>query len=203
MSPEESVKGVAVIVVMGVSGSGKSTIAALLANRLGWAYEDADWFHPPTNVEKMHSGQALTDEDRWPWLEGIAAWIDATRREGGHGVIACSALKRAYRRVLVGERPDVRLAFLRGERELIARRLTMRHGHFMPPALLDSQFAALQEPSEEENPIVVSIEARPRAIVEEIVARLSGAAAGHDAADRRPDHPLSFPPPLAGEGGGR
>jgi len=173
MSPEESAQGLAVIVVMGVSGAGKSTIAALLANRLHWAYEDADWFHPPTNVEKMHAGRALTDEDRWPWLEGIAAWVDATRRERGHGVIACSALKRAYRRVIVGERPDVRIVYLRGERELIARRLATRHGHFMPPALLDSQFAALEEPTEEENPIVTLIEGRPHVIVDHIVAKLS------------------------------
>lgn len=189
MSLEASVKGVAVIVVMGVSGSGKSTIAALLANRLHWAYEDADWFHPHTNVEKMHSGRPLTDEDRGPWLQGIAAWIDATRQEGGHGVIACSALKRAYRRVLVGERPDVRVVFLKGEHELLARRLTIRHGHFMPPSLLDSQFAALQEPTEEENPIVVSIEARPRAIVEEIIARLSRTTAGREPPERRPGPP--------------
>ena len=85
MSPEVEQKKVSVIVVMGVSGAGKSTIAALLAARLGWTYEDADWFHPPANLEKMHAGKPLTDEDRWPWLEAIAAWIDATRRKGGHG----------------------------------------------------------------------------------------------------------------------
>ena len=168
----------AVVVIMGVSGAGKSTIAAILANRLGWTYEDADWFHPASNVEKMHSGQPLTDEDRWPWLQGIAAWIDATRREGGHGVIACSALKRAYRDVLVADHADVRIVYLKGDRELIARRMITRHGHFMPPFLLDSQFDALEEPTDEENAIVVSIEARPHAIVEEIVAKLSLAAAG-------------------------
>jgi carbohydrate kinase (thermoresistant glucokinase family) len=172
---------VAVIVIMGVSGAGKSTIAAILANRLGWTYEDADWFHPASNVEKMHSGQPLTDQDRWPWLHGIAAWIDATRAEGGHGVIACSALKRAYRRVLAGERPDVRVVYLKGDRELIARRMITRHGHFMPPSLLDSQFAALEEPTDEENPLVVSIAERPQAIVEEIVAKLSLGAAGQEA----------------------
>src|SRR5215831_14209711 len=101
----------AVIVVMGVSGAGKSTIAAMLAARLGWTYEDADWFHPPSNVEKMHAGHALTDEDRWSWLEGIAAWIEATRNAGGHGVIACSALKRAYRDVVVNGRKDVRIIY--------------------------------------------------------------------------------------------
>jgi gluconokinase len=163
----------AVIVVMGVSGAGKSTIAAMLAHRLGWTYEDADWFHPASNVEKMHSGQPLTDEDRWPWLHGIAAWIDATRAEGGRGVIACSALKRAYRDVLAADRPDVRIVYLKGERGLIARRMITRHGHFMPPSLLDSQFATLEEPSPEESPIVVSIEARPTVIVDEIIVQLS------------------------------
>src|SRR3974390_1695986 len=162
-----------VVVVMGVSGAGKTTIAAMLANRLGWTFEDADWFHPAANIEKMHSGQPLTDEDRWPWLQAIAAWIDATRREGGHGVIACSALQRAYRQVLGGNHADVRFVYLKGERELIARRMITRHGHFMPPSLLDSQFATLEEPGDDEAPLVVSIEARPPTIVEEIVARLS------------------------------
>jgi gluconokinase len=188
MSREQSESGLAVIVVMGVSGAGKSTIAAMLANRLGWTYEDADWFHSAANVEKMHSGNPLTDEDRWPWLEGIAAWIDATRREGGHGVIACSALKRAYRRVLVGERSDVRIVYLKGERDLIARRMTTRHGHFMPPALLDSQFAALEEPTAEENPVVVSIAARPHGVVEDIIAQLSLASADRAGGAAGPRH---------------
>jgi gluconokinase len=172
MSPEAEAKVPSVVVVMGVSGAGKSTIAAMLAARLGWTYEDADWFHPAANVEKMHSGYPLTDDDRWPWLEGIAAWIDATCRAGGYGVIACSALKRAYRDVIVGGRQYVRLVYLKGERDLIARRTAMRHGHFMPTSLLDSQFATLQEPGEEEHPIVVSIEPRPHDIVEAIVAKL-------------------------------
>jgi len=170
-----------VIVVMGVSGAGKSTIAAMLAGRLGWTYEDADWFHPRSNIEKMHSGQALTDEDRWPWLQGIAAWIEATRNAGGHGVIACSALKRAYRDILVSGRGDVRVVYLKGERELIARRFTLRHGHFMPASLLDSQFATLQEPGEEEHPVVVSADACPPDIVELIIARLGiGTDEGRD-----------------------
>ena len=97
-----------VVVVMGVSGSGKSTIASMLAHRLNWIFEEGDWFHPRSNIEKMHRGEPLTDEDRWPWLEGIAAWIDATRHAGNHGTVACSALKRAYRDILVGERRDVR-----------------------------------------------------------------------------------------------
>jgi carbohydrate kinase (thermoresistant glucokinase family) len=168
----------AVIIVMGVSGAGKSTIAAMLAMRLGWAYEDADWFHPLHNVEKMHAGEPLTDEDRLPWLQGIAAWIEATHQQGGHGVLACSALKRAYRKILGVDKSDVQLVFLQGERELIARRMTVRHGHFMPPSLLDSQFATLEEPGPEEHPITVSIAARPQEIVEVIVAKLAGAPRG-------------------------
>ena len=161
-----------VVVVMGVSGSGKSTIAAMLAHRLHWIYEDGDWFHPRSNIEKMHTGIPLTDEDRWPWLNAIAAWIDASRKAGSHGVIACSALKRAYRDILIGDRPDVRLVYLKGDRDLIARRLATRDGHFMPPSLLESQFATLEEPQPDEHAIVVSIEPHPRKIVEAIVKEL-------------------------------
>ncbi len=177
MPPDQPVGAPSVIVVMGVSGSGKSTIASMLAHRLHWIYEDGDWFHPPSNIEKMHGGEPLTDEDRWPWLHGIAAWIDATRHAGNHGVIACSALKRAYRDILAGGRPDVGIVFLKGDRELIAQRLASRDGHFMPPALLDSQFAALEEPQAEEHPIVVSIVPHPRKVVETIVAQLCTATA--------------------------
>jgi gluconokinase len=172
-----SLQSPSVVVVMGVSGSGKSTIAAMLAHRLNWIFEEGDWFHPPSNIEKMHRGEPLTDEDRWPWLEGIAAWIDATRRAGNHGTVACSALKRAYRDILVGERPDVRIVYLKGERDLIARRLAARNGHFMPPALLDSQFATLEEPQPDEHPIVVFIGAHPREVVEQIVKKLGKGAA--------------------------
>jgi carbohydrate kinase (thermoresistant glucokinase family) len=161
-----------VIVVMGVSGAGKSTIGAMLAHRLGWSYEDADWFHPPSNIEKMHSGQPLTDDDRLPWLDGIAAWIRATREEGGHGIVACSALKRAYRDILVAGRSDVRIVYLKGDRHLIARRFSLRQEHFMPASLIDSQFAALEEPAEDEHAVAVSIDAGPRAIVEAIILKL-------------------------------
>jgi gluconokinase len=165
-------RNVSAVVVMGVSGCGKSTIASMLARRLNWIYEDGDWFHPPSNVRKMHAGEPLTDEDRWPWLQAIAAWIDATRRTGNHGTVACSALKRAYRDILVGERRDVRIVYLKGDRDLIARRMAARDDHFMPPSLLDSQFATLEEPQLDERPIVVSIVPHPREIVEEIVTRL-------------------------------
>jgi gluconokinase len=162
----------AVVIVMGVSGSGKSTIGGMLASRLHWEFEDADWFHPASNIEKMHQGIPLTDEDRWPWLDAVAAWIDATRQSSGHGVIACSALKRRYRDVLIGDRDDVRLVYLRGEGALIARRIATRHEHFMPPKLLHSQFEALEEPGPDEHPIVVSIEPTPREITAQIVLAL-------------------------------
>jgi len=163
----------AVVIVMGVSGCGKSTIGGLLARRLHWEYEDADWLHPVSNVDKMHRGIPLTDDDRWPWLKAVAAWIDKTRRSGGHGVVACSALKRRYRDILIGERADVRLVYLKGDETLIARRFATRHEHFMPRSLLHSQFEALEEPGPDENPIVVSIEPEPREIVAQIVAALN------------------------------
>ena len=163
----------AVMIVMGVSGSGKSTVGALLALHLRWGFEDADWFHPASNVDKMHSGIPLTDDDRWPWLDAIATWIDKTRRSGGHGVIACSALKRRYRDVLIGDRSDVRLIYLKGAEGLIARRIAVRHEHFMPRSLLHSQFEALEEPGLGENPIIVSIEPQPREIVSRILSALN------------------------------
>jgi gluconokinase len=165
----------AVLIVMGVSGSGKSTVGGLLASRLRWEFEDADWFHPASNVEKMHNGVPLTDEDRWPWLGAVAAWIDMTRRSGGHGVVACSALKRRYRDVLIGNRADVRLVYLKGDEALIARRIATRHEHFMPRSLLHSQYDALEEPGPEENPIIVSIEPVPREIVAQVLSALSTA----------------------------
>ena len=165
----------AVLVVMGVSGSGKTTIAALLAGRLGWEFEDGDDFHPPANVAKMHGGTPLTDEDRWPWLHAMAAWVDATRAGGRHGVLACSALRRAYRDILVGSRPDVRLVYLQGSKALISARQAARTNHFMPAALVDSQFAALEEPGPEERPIVASVEPRPQEVVRTIAAQLPGA----------------------------
>jgi carbohydrate kinase (thermoresistant glucokinase family) len=162
-----------VVIVMGVSGCGKSTVGALLALQLRWEFEDADWFHPASNVDKMHSGIPLTDEDRWPWLNAVAAWIDKTRCSGGHDVIACSALKRRYRDVLIGDRANVRLVYLKGDETLIARRVATRHEHFMPPGLLHSQFEALEEPGPDENPIIVSIEPKPREIAAQILSALN------------------------------
>jgi len=162
----------AVMIVMGVSGSGKSTIGALLARRLHWEFEDADWLHPASNVDKMHNGIPLTDDDRGPWLEAVAAWIDDTRRSREHAVVACSALKRRYRDVLIGSRADVRLIYLKGDETLIARRIATRHEHFMPSSLLHSQFEALEEPGPDEAPIIASIAPEPREIVTRILSSL-------------------------------
>ena len=163
----------ALVIVMGVSGSGKTTVGALLASRLRWPFKDADWFHPPSNVDKMRSGIALTDEDRRPWLAAIAGWIDKTRGSAEHGVIACSALKRSYRDILIGDRADVRLVYLKGDEALIARRLATRHEHFMPQGLLHSQFDALEEPGPEENSITAPIEPQPHEIVAGILTALN------------------------------
>ena len=167
----------AVVIVMGVSGSGKTTVARGVADRAGWRLVEGDALHPPENVAKMHAGTPLTDEDRWPWLRAIAAEIDAMRARGESAVVACSALKRAYRDILIGGRSDVVLVYLQGSKELIASRLVARRGHFMPPALLDSQFATLEEPGEDEHPIVVSIDASPDAIVDAVVRQLKERAA--------------------------
>lgn len=161
-----------IALVMGVSGSGKSTIAGLLAQRRGWSLIEGDAFHPPANVKKMSAGIPLTDEDRWPWLRAIAAEIDARRARGESSAVTSSALKRSYRDILVGGRPDVVLVYLKGSKELIARRMQARHGHFMPTSLLDSQFATLEEPGPDENPIVVSIEPPVEAIVDDLERQL-------------------------------
>ena len=162
------------LIVMGVSGSGKSTIAAALAERLQWTFEDGDRFHPASNVAKMSAGQPLSDEDRWPWLQAIADEISRRCEAGSHVVIACSALKRAYREVLSRRRTDVRFVFLDGSRALIAARLAGRKGHFMPPGLLESQFKALEPPQADERPITVSIDAPVETIVSNIVVHVSG-----------------------------
>jgi gluconokinase len=161
-----------VIVVMGVSGTGKTTIGALLAGKLGWTYAEADEFHPAANVEKMAAGQPLTDEDRAPWLASIGRWIDERAAVAAPGVVSCSGLRRIYRDQLRAGRPQVRLVFLEGSRELVTRRLAARHGHFMSVDMLDSQFAALEPPQPDEDVTEVSIDATPDRIVEEILLRL-------------------------------
>lgn len=161
-----------IAVVMGVSGSGKTTIAERVAGALGWAFQEGDDLHPPANVEKMRQGIPLTDEDRWPWLAAVAAVIDGWRARGQSGVLTCSALKRAYRDVLVGPRQDVTLVYLHGTRALLSERIAARRGHFMPPSLLDSQFATLEEPGADERPIVVDVAGPIEATVAEVVAQL-------------------------------
>jgi carbohydrate kinase (thermoresistant glucokinase family) len=161
------------LIVMGVSGAGKTTIGETLAARLGWPYEDADTFHPASNVAKMSAGHPLTDEDRWPWLKAIAAEIDRACAAGEHIVIGCSALKRAYRDVLMHGRTDIRLVYLDGTQSLIADRLSHRKGHFMPPGLLISQFAALEPPTPDERPVTVCIDAEVELIVDRIISQLS------------------------------
>ena len=161
-----------VLLLMGVSGCGKTTIGAALAERLGWAFLEGDALHPPANVAKMAAGTPLEDADRWPWLRAIAARIDAWRSAGTSGVVACSALKRAYRDVLIGDRGDVRLVYLRGDKDVIAARLAARKGHFMPPGLLDSQFKTLEPPQPAERPITVSIEPPVEAIIDDIIRQL-------------------------------
>jgi gluconokinase len=159
-----------IIMVMGVSGSGKTTVGALLAGQLGWPYAEADSFHPVANIEKMAAGHPLTDEDRRPWLAAIGAWIDGQIAAGQPGVVTCSALKRAYRDQL--RRPQLQLVYLQGSRELIAGRLAARHGHFFTAAMLDTQFADLEEPEPDEDALIVSVAGTPEHIVEEVLAKV-------------------------------
>lgn len=156
--------------VMGVSGSGKSTVATLLAERLGWEFAEGDDFHPRANVDKMHAGHPLTDADRAPWLARIREWIDAHIAAGRSGVVTCSALKRAYRDVL--RAPEVRFVHLSGSETLLTQRLDGRTGHFMPPTLLRSQLETLEPLQPDEAGLVVDIAPPPAEQVAEIVQRL-------------------------------
>jgi len=160
------------LIVMGVSGSGKSTIGEQLARRIGWRFEDADSFHPASNVAKMSAGQPLTDEDRWPWLRAIADEIDRASASGERVVIGCSALRRVYRDVLVHGRNDIRIVYLDGTQALIADRLGQRKGHFMPPGLLTSQFGTLEPPTPDEHAVTVSIDAPVEIVVNDILEKL-------------------------------
>ncbi len=162
----------AAIIVMGVSGSGKSTVGALLAEALGWPFADADGFHPAANVAKMASGQPLTDEDRWPWLDAIAKHIAAARAAGQPVVVACSALRRAYRDRLRAGHKDLVFLHLAGEAGLIASRQAARQGHFMPPSLMASQFATLEDPAGEADAVTVSVRASPHEVVAAALGQL-------------------------------
>ncbi|MFJ7154353.1 gluconokinase [Streptomyces sp. NPDC101118] len=151
------------VFVMGVSGTGKTTVGRLLAAALGLPYAEGDDFHPARNVAKMSSGVPLEDADRWPWLDAVGGWV---RRQGGRGgVIAASALKRSYRDRLREAAPDALFVHLAGERELIARRMAARSGHFMPAALLDSQYAALEPLSGDERGVTLSVDGGPEETV--------------------------------------
>jgi gluconokinase len=162
-----------IVLLMGVSGCGKSTTGRNLSRHLGWEYRDADSFHPPANIEKMKAGTPLTDEDRWPWLDAIGAWIDQCQATGSCGIVSCSALRRPYRdRLRGGGRRDIDLVFLDGTFATIAERMQRRKDHFMPPALLRSQFDALERPTADENALLVPISMAPRKVIERIVTAL-------------------------------
>jgi carbohydrate kinase (thermoresistant glucokinase family) len=170
----EAAKGVMpnVLVLMGVSGSGKSTIALELQRVLGWRFQEGDDLHPPANVEKMRSGHPLDDADRLPWLQAIAKWIDERLAAGEPGIITCSNLKRAYRQITIGDRRGVTLVYLKGEEQVIHDRIAQRQHRYMPPSLLQSQFDTLEEPGPDEHPVVVVVHGPVAEIVTELLKRL-------------------------------
>lgn len=173
--------GRALVLLMGVSGSGKTTIGTLLADRLHAPFADADSFHPAANIAKMARGEPLTDDDRWPWLEAVANWLsDRSTSEGG-GVVTCSALKRAYRDRLRLKCPDLRLLYLCGDADTISARQAARKDHFMPATLMASQLATLEPPTADERAIELSISLAPDAIVEEA---LRGLGQSYDDSER-------------------
>ena len=161
-----------VLVVMGVSGSGKSTIAAALAERLGWPFEEGDSLHPAANVAKMTAGVPLTDDDRWPWLAKVADWIDGRLDTGENGVVTCSALKLSYRAVLNRRGQGVEFVYLALDRSELQERLDHRTGHFMPRSLLDSQLDALEAPGATEPAITVDAGSDPQLTVDRILRQL-------------------------------
>jgi carbohydrate kinase (thermoresistant glucokinase family) len=158
-----------ILVIMGVSGTGKTTVSRALAAKLGWTFEEGDSLHPEANIQKMHAGIPLTDADREPWLMAVAAWIDNQRARRLCGIITCSALKRSYRDIIIGNRTNVRLVYLRGSAAVVAERLSRRHGHFMPASLLQSQFDTLEEPGPDEDPVIIDIGPPNDQIVDQII----------------------------------
>ena len=160
-----------IVIIFGVCGAGKTTVGKLLARELGWRFIEADDFHPAANIEKMRSDHPLTDEDRWPWLERLRQQIERALSAGENAVLACSALKRAYRdRLRVSD--DVKFVFLRGDYPLVEKQLRGRHRHFMNANLLQSQFADLEEPKPDEDVVTIELGRTPQEIVEEIKAKL-------------------------------
>jgi gluconokinase len=176
-----------IVIVAGVSGSGKSTVGALLAGRLGWPFVDGDQLHPPANIVKMARGEALTEEDRLPWLRAISDYLDEQIAAGGSAIVACSALKRSYRELLLRGHPEARIAFLQIEEEVATRRLAARHGHFFNPGLLDSQFADLELPRPDETRVVVvPVGDEAEATANEVIRRLGLDSKGSEVADPDP-----------------
>ena len=161
-----------IVIVAGVSGSGKSTVGALLAGLLHWRFADADSFHPEANIAKMRAGIPLTDEDRGPWLHAVTDWMDARIVADESAVIACSALKRAYRDEMLSGRPAAVMIFLQVSRDVLARRLTARHGHFFPEKLLDSQLETLEPPAPDEHVHTVVVEGDAGQTAVKIIALL-------------------------------
>ncbi|AWB86981.1 gluconokinase [Mycetocola zhujimingii] len=174
------------IIVMGVSGSGKSTIGALIAGALGVPFVDGDALHPRSNIEKMAGGHPLEDADRWPWLALVGRTLADADGAGGM-VIACSALRRAYREAILESAPHARFVHLDGSRDVLASRLEGRSGHFMPPSLLDSQFATLEPLARDEPGIVVDIDRPVAAIVDDAVARIRAGEGIREGEDARAD----------------
>jgi gluconokinase len=158
---------------MGVAGSGKTTVGEIIARRLGWPFEEGDLLHAPAEIEKMAAGHPLTDRDRAPWLDRVAAWVEARIDAGESGIITCSALKRSYRDVISRRRRGVLFVFLSGSRDVIAARLAARHGHFMPASLLDSQFGDLEPPQPDEPAFTVDVGPPAEVVAQEIIARLA------------------------------
>ncbi len=162
-----------ILVLMGVSGSGKSTVAQELQRVLGWPFQEGDDLHPPANIEKMRSGQPLNDQDRLPWLQAIARWIDECLAAHQPGIITCSNLKRAYRNITIGTRRGVTLVYLKGDEPVIQRRMLNRMHRYMPPSLLGSQFDTLEEPGEDEHPITVLVHGSIAETVVELLSQLA------------------------------
>ena len=160
------------VVVMGVSGCGKSTVGALLAQQLGADFIEGDSLHPPSNVAKMAAGTPLTDADREGWLQTIAARLGAAHTAERNLVVSCSALKRAYRDTLRASAPDLRFVYLQGDFELLAERVAARSGHYMPASLLASQFAALEPPASDEHPITLDCRLDPDALAAQAYSAL-------------------------------
>jgi len=160
-----------IVIVFGVSGAGKTTIGKLLTQELGWPFYEADDFHSHANIDKLRRGIPLTDDDRWPWLEKLRQLIKRSLEAGEKAVLACSALKRAYRERL-RVRDEVKFVFLHGDYALIEKQLRQRRGHFMNPELLRSQFADLEEPKPDEHVITVELGRTPEEVVEEMKVKL-------------------------------